>query len=50
MNVVEGLITSGELTSFLIYCAYVGASISSLSSMYAEVMKAIGSSERVFYN
>jgi ABC-type multidrug transport system fused ATPase/permease subunit len=48
IDIISGLITSGELTSFLIYCIYVGASFTSLSSLYTDIMKVLGSSERVF--
>lgn len=46
--VAEGALTSGELTSFLLYTLYVGFSFAGLSSFYAELMKGMGSSSRVF--
>ncbi|CAI5739467.1 unnamed protein product [Peronospora farinosa] len=46
--VVDGLLTSGELTSFLLYTLYVGFSFAGMSSFYAELMKGIGASTRVF--
>uniref|UniRef100_M4BF40 Uncharacterized protein n=1 Tax=Hyaloperonospora arabidopsidis (strain Emoy2) TaxID=559515 RepID=M4BF40_HYAAE len=46
--VVEGSLTSGELTSFLLYTLYVGFSVAGMSSFYAELMKGIGASSRVF--
>ncbi|CAI5717206.1 unnamed protein product [Hyaloperonospora brassicae] len=46
--VVEGSLTSGELTSFLLYTLYVGFSVAGMSSFYAESMKGIGASSRVF--
>lgn len=46
--VADGLLTSGELTSFLLYTLYVGFSFAGLSSFYAELMKGIGASSRVF--
>ncbi|KAG6620391.1 ATP-binding cassette sub-family B member 10 [Phytophthora cinnamomi] len=46
--VVDGLLTSGDLTSFLLYTLYVGFSFAGLSSFYAELMKGIGASSRVF--
>jgi len=47
-QVMEGVITSGDLASFLFYTLYVGIAFSSLSSFWAELMKTLGSSERVF--
>ncbi|KAE9227773.1 hypothetical protein PF002_g13725 [Phytophthora fragariae] len=46
--VMDGLLTSGDLTSFLLYTLYVGFSFAGLSSFYAELMKGIGASSRVF--
>ncbi|CEG49965.1 atp-binding cassette sub-family b member mitochondrial [Plasmopara halstedii] len=46
--VTDGLLTSGELTSFLLYTLYVGFSFAGLSSFYAELMKGLGASSRVF--
>ncbi|GMF37721.1 unnamed protein product [Phytophthora fragariaefolia] len=46
--VVDGVLTSGDLTSFLLYTLYVGFSFAGLSSFYAELMKGIGASSRVF--
>ncbi|ETM42686.1 hypothetical protein L914_11716 [Phytophthora nicotianae] len=46
--VADGLLTSGNLTSFLLYTLYVGFSFAGLSSFYAELMKGIGASSRVF--
>ncbi|KAH7467093.1 ATP-binding cassette sub-family B member 10, mitochondrial [Phytophthora ramorum] len=38
--VVDGVLTSGDLTSFLLYTLYVGFSFAGISSFYAELMKA----------
>ncbi|KAI9916944.1 hypothetical protein PsorP6_017155 [Peronosclerospora sorghi] len=46
--VTDGLLTSGDLTSFLLYSLYVGFSFAGISSFYAEFMKGIGASSRVF--
>lgn len=46
--VVDGALTSGELTSFLLYTLYVGFSFAGMSSFYSEMMKGIGASTRVF--
>ncbi|KAF1313866.1 Atp-binding cassette sub-family b member 10, partial [Globisporangium splendens] len=46
--VADGLITSGELTSFLLYTLYVGFSFAGMSSFYSDLMKGIGASTRVF--
>ena len=45
---VEGTISIGELTSFLLYTLTVAFSLGALSSLYEDFMKALGSSERVF--
>ncbi|KAK4252538.1 hypothetical protein QN277_014525 [Acacia crassicarpa] len=44
-----GSMTSGDLTSFILYSLTVGHSISSLSGLYTMAMKAVGSSRRVFH-
>jgi ABC-type multidrug transport system fused ATPase/permease subunit len=46
--VTDGVLTSGELTSFLLYTLYVGFSFAGMSSFYSEMMKGIGASTRVF--
>ncbi|KAL0477257.1 ATP-binding cassette, subfamily B [Acrasis kona] len=48
MYVAAGAITVGNLTSFLMYSIYVGASFTNLSTIYGDLMKAAGSSERIF--
>ena len=48
MDVISGALTVGNLTSFLLYSVYVGISFTNLSSVYGDVMKAMGSSERIF--
>lgn len=44
----ESQITVGELSSFLLYAAFVGASIGGLSSFYTELMRGIGASSRLW--
>ncbi|RKP34336.1 P-loop containing nucleoside triphosphate hydrolase protein [Dimargaris cristalligena] len=39
--VVQQVMTVGELTSFLLYTAYVGGSLSGLTSFYSEIMKGL---------
>jgi len=46
--VLSGVITAGDLASFLLYTMLVAGNVSSLSSTYADVMKAVGASGRVF--
>ena len=46
--VLGGEITAGELASFLMYSLFVAGNVSSLSSVYADMMRAIGASGRVF--
>jgi ABC transporter fused permease/ATP-binding protein len=47
-QVISGDLTLGELTAFLLYTAIVAASIGALSGLYAEFMRAAGSSQRIF--
>jgi ABC transporter fused permease/ATP-binding protein len=46
--VLFGEMSIGDLTAFLLYTLTVAASLSALSGLYADLMKAIGASERVF--
>ena len=41
-------LTVGNLTSFLLYAAYVGISIGGLSSFYTELNKGIGAATRLW--
>ncbi|CAJ1944217.1 unnamed protein product [Sphenostylis stenocarpa] len=45
---IKGSMSSGDLTSFILYSLSVGSSISGLSGLYTVVMKAAGASRRVF--
>ena len=45
---VEGALTMGELTAFLLYTFTLAFSLGSLGSVYSDFMRAIGSTERVF--
>jgi ABC-type multidrug transport system fused ATPase/permease subunit len=45
--VSEKEITIGELTSFIIYTSFIGASVGGLGDMYGQLQKTIGSSERI---
>ncbi len=45
--VSKGEMTIGDLTSFIIYTSFIGASVGGLGDMYGQLQKAIGSSERV---
>lgn len=45
--VTEGAMTIGDLTSFIIYTMFIGASVGSLGDMYGQLQKAVGASERV---
>ncbi|MCS7004371.1 MAG: ABC transporter transmembrane domain-containing protein [Cytophagales bacterium] len=45
--VYEGKITTGELTSFIIYTMFIGGSIGGLGDILSTLQKAIGASERV---
>jgi ABC transporter fused permease/ATP-binding protein len=46
--VSSGDMTIGELTAFLLYAGIVAASIGALAGIYAEFMRAAGSSQRIF--
>lgn len=43
-----GLITVGDLSSFMMYAIYTGSSLFGLSSFYSELMKGAGAAARVF--
>jgi len=45
---IYGSMTTGNLTSFILYSLTVGSSVSSLSGLYTTAMKAAGASRRVF--
>ncbi|KAI5796396.1 ABC transporter [Peziza echinospora] len=47
-QVRNGLISIGDLTSFLMYTAYAGSSLFGLSSFYSELMKGVGAASRLF--
>lgn len=44
----EAQITVGELSSFLLYAAFVGVSIGGLSTFYTELMRGLGASSRLW--
>ncbi|KAI8342223.1 hypothetical protein BD560DRAFT_412024 [Blakeslea trispora] len=46
--VMENVITIGELTSFMLYTAYVGTALGGMTSFYSEIMKGVGASDRIF--
>ena len=46
-DVFEGLITPGELTQFVIYSILVGGTVSSLTEVWGELLRASGASERL---
>ena len=45
--VVAGEISVGMLTSFLLYSVYVGFNFGALSTVYSDLMKAVGAAERL---
>ncbi|KAF8466630.1 P-loop containing nucleoside triphosphate hydrolase protein [Kalaharituber pfeilii] len=47
-QVKNGIISIGDLTSFLMYTAYAGSSLFGLSSFYSELMKGVGAASRLF--
>lgn len=46
--VSRGVITVGDLTSLLMYTAYLGGGLANLTSFFASVMKGVGAGARVF--
>ena len=44
----NGVISIGELTSFLMYAGYAGSSLFGLSGFYSELMKGVGAASRLF--
>ncbi|KAJ2851155.1 ATP-binding cassette permease mdl1 [Coemansia brasiliensis] len=47
--VMSGEISIGDMTSVMLYSAYVGSALSGLSSFFSEVMKGVGAGSRLFY-
>ena len=47
MMVANGTITPGQLISFVVYTAIIGAAIAGLGNFYTELLGAIGATERV---
>ncbi|AFM05003.1 ABC-type multidrug transport system, ATPase and permease component [Bernardetia litoralis DSM 6794] len=45
--VSDGSLSIGDLTSFIIYSMFIGGSIGGLGSLYGQIQKGIGASERV---
>lgn len=41
-------ITIGNLSSFLLYAAYIGVSVGGLSSFYSELNKSVGAASRLW--
>jgi ABC transporter fused permease/ATP-binding protein len=46
--VVSGEMTPGDLTSFVLYTLFVAFSLASLADLYADMLRAVGASERIF--
>ncbi len=46
--VSRGLLSVGDLTSFLLYTAYLGGSLTGLTSFFTSIMKGMGAGARVF--
>jgi ATP-binding cassette subfamily B protein len=47
--VMEGEMTAGELTAFILYTLMVAFALGALGSLWSDFMKATGSAERVFF-
>ncbi len=48
LDMLNGRITPGELTQFVIYAVLVGGSVSVLSEVWGELVRAAGATERLF--
>jgi len=46
--VSEQSISVGDLSSFLLYAAYTGVSISGLSTFYSDINRGLGASSRIW--
>lgn len=46
--VAQGLMSVGDLTSFILYSTFVGAAMGSFAEFYAQIQKSVGATERVF--
>ena len=46
--VIDGNMSGGELTAFLMYTGLIAVSLGALSGLYSDFMRAIGASQRVF--
>ncbi len=44
----SGTLTSGSLTSFMLYVAFIGGAVAQFGDLFARVQKTIGASERLF--
>ncbi len=47
-DMLSGVITPGELTQFVIYAIMVGGSVTALSEVWGELVRAAGATERIF--
>ncbi len=45
--VQQGIISMGDLTSFILYATFVGAAMGSFAELYAQLQKTVGATERV---
>jgi ABC transporter fused permease/ATP-binding protein len=45
--VAQEMITVGELTSFIIYTAFIGGAVGGMGELYAQVQRTVGASERI---
>lgn len=46
--VSKGVLTTGDLTSLMMYTAYLGGGLANLTSFFASIMKGMGAGARVF--
>ncbi|TAG56538.1 MAG: ATP-binding cassette domain-containing protein [Cytophagales bacterium] len=45
--VKQGQISVGDLTSFILYTSFIGASVAGLGDIYSQLQKTVGASERI---
>ena len=47
-HVAAGTLSAGDLAAFMMYSAFIGMNVSSLSTTYSTMMRAVGASGRIF--
>ena len=47
-HVAAGTLSAGDLAAFMMYASFIGLNVSSLSTTYSSMMRAVGASSRIF--